>query len=113
MFEELIELVVARGPLLALIVQPPLDGGVGFGVEFAGPDPSHLLGGDEASVLQRPDVLCEWRQGHVEGRGKYWREFAEQVNGLALDAKDEQAVRDGAVNAFAFFRGLAAPQPSV
>lgn len=51
--------------------------------------------------------------GHVEGRGKYWREFAEQVNGLALDVKDEQAVRDGAVNAFAFFRGLAAPQPSV
>ncbi|CAM3380945.1 biliverdin-producing heme oxygenase [Thalassospira profundimaris] len=51
--------------------------------------------------------------GHAQGRGKHWREFVEQVNGLALDAQEEQAVRDGAVNAFAFFRGLVVPQPSV
>lgn len=46
--------------------------------------------------------------GHAKGRGKHWREFVEQVNGLTLGAKDEQAVREGAVRAFAFFRGLIA-----
>lgn len=51
--------------------------------------------------------------GHAQGRGKHWREFVEQVNGLALNEDDEQAVRDGAVKAFAFFRGLAAQEQMV
>lgn len=51
--------------------------------------------------------------GHTQGRGKHWREFVEQVNGLALNGDEEQAVRDGAVKAFAFFRGLVAKEPAV
>lgn len=51
--------------------------------------------------------------GHAQGRGKHWREFVAQVNALPLVAQEEQAVRDGAVHAFAFFRGLIAQQPSV
>jgi len=51
--------------------------------------------------------------GHVEGRGKHWREFVEQVNGLSLADDEDQAVREGAVNAFAFFRGLIVQQPAV
>lgn len=43
---------------------------------------------------------------HSDGRGRHWREFVTQVNGLSLDASEEQAVRDGACAAFAFFRNL-------
>lgn len=51
--------------------------------------------------------------GHAQGRGRHWREFVEQVNGLALNSEDDQFVRDGAVDAFAFFRGLVAGEPPV
>ncbi|MBR9779651.1 MAG: heme oxygenase [Rhodospirillales bacterium] len=44
--------------------------------------------------------------GHEDGRGKHWREFVDQVNGLALSAKQEQEVIDGAIAAFDFFRTL-------
>ncbi|MCC9621286.1 biliverdin-producing heme oxygenase [Thalassospira sp. MA62] len=45
--------------------------------------------------------------GHAHGRGKHWREFVEQVNGLRLDDKGELAMRKGAADAFAYFRDLA------
>ncbi|MCK2168529.1 biliverdin-producing heme oxygenase [Thalassospira xiamenensis] len=44
--------------------------------------------------------------GHEDGRGKHWREFVDQVNGLALTAEQEQEVIDGAIAAFDFFRTL-------
>jgi heme oxygenase len=44
--------------------------------------------------------------GHADGRGKHWREFVEQLNGLALSDDEEAAVRKGAVDGFAFFRHL-------
>ncbi|MDG4718710.1 MULTISPECIES: biliverdin-producing heme oxygenase [Thalassospira] len=44
--------------------------------------------------------------GHADGRGKHWREFVEQLNGLTLDDDEEAAVRKGAVDGFAFFRNL-------
>ncbi|MFC4237791.1 biliverdin-producing heme oxygenase [Thalassospira xianhensis] len=44
--------------------------------------------------------------GHEDGRGKHWREFVDQVNGLALSTKQEQEVIAGAIAAFDFFRTL-------
>ncbi|OSQ50240.1 biliverdin-producing heme oxygenase [Thalassospira alkalitolerans] len=44
--------------------------------------------------------------GHEDGRGKHWREFVDQVNGLALGEQQEQEVINGAIAAFDFFRIL-------
>ncbi|MBX2832433.1 MAG: biliverdin-producing heme oxygenase [Rhodospirillales bacterium] len=43
---------------------------------------------------------------HSDGRGRHWREFVDQVNGLALGAKEDEALREGACAAFEFFRNL-------
>jgi len=43
---------------------------------------------------------------HSDGRGRNWREFVDQVNGLALGNKEEVALREGACAAFEFFRNL-------
>lgn len=43
---------------------------------------------------------------HTDGRGRHWREFVDQVNGLALGSNDDEMLRDGACAAFAFFRNL-------
>jgi heme oxygenase len=44
--------------------------------------------------------------GHDEGRGKHWRQFVEQLNGLVLNADEEIAVQQGAHDAFGFFHNL-------
>ncbi|OKH87281.1 biliverdin-producing heme oxygenase [Thalassospira sp. TSL5-1] len=45
-------------------------------------------------------------RGHADGRGKHWREFVAQLNGLELDEAGEAEVMQGAHDAFTFFHSL-------
>ncbi|OSQ40331.1 biliverdin-producing heme oxygenase [Thalassospira mesophila] len=43
---------------------------------------------------------------HDDGRGKHWRQFVQQLNGLVLNPDDEIVLRQGAHDAFDFFHNL-------
>lgn len=43
---------------------------------------------------------------HVDGRGKHWRAFVEQLNALPVSAEDKETALLGALNAFAFYKVL-------
>lgn len=43
---------------------------------------------------------------HADGRGKHWREFVEQLNGLGIEGADQEAALKGALDAFAFYKVL-------
>lgn len=43
---------------------------------------------------------------HVDGRGKHWRAFVEQLNALPVSDEDKETALLGALNAFAFYKVL-------
>lgn len=43
---------------------------------------------------------------HADGRGKHWRDFVEQLNGLGITGADQEAALKGALDAFAFYKVL-------
>lgn len=43
---------------------------------------------------------------HVDGRGKHWRAFVEQLNALGVDGEDKETALKGALEAFAFYKVL-------
>ncbi|MDO4434328.1 MAG: biliverdin-producing heme oxygenase [Alysiella sp.] len=43
---------------------------------------------------------------HVEGRGKHWRAFAEQLNQLGIEGIDRETALRGALEAFTFYKAL-------
>src|SRR3982750_577224 len=69
-FDNLVQLIEARGPELVKSLDP---GGLFFeaaAAELAGPHAPDLLRGDEPRLLQDADVLLHAREGHVELLGK-------------------------------------------
>lgn len=43
---------------------------------------------------------------HADGRGKHWRDFVEQLNGLGVEGADREEALKGALAAFAFYKVL-------
>src|SRR5687768_2608993 len=67
---DLVQLVEARVPELAVFLDPCRLFLQSAQAELAGPHASDLLRGDEPRLLQDADVLLHARQGHVELLGK-------------------------------------------
>src|SRR3954469_25032360 len=68
--DNLVQLVEARGPELAVALDPSRFSLQPAQAERAGPHAPDLLRGDEPCLLQDADVLLHAREGHVELLGK-------------------------------------------
>src|SRR4030095_5156564 len=69
-FDDLVQLVEARGPELAVPLDPCRLFLQSARAELAGPHAPDLLRGDEPGLLQDADVLLHARECHVEPLGK-------------------------------------------